>query len=101
VAVISASTSSLAYSTPSMLERTHAPSHLCEVRDGARSLPDLRHLPVILSSRSLIARQLTSTSALLGDPRSNEAEKHTSNDDCNSESDESEPKPLKVRHVMT
>jgi hypothetical protein len=48
------------------------------------------------SSRSLIAWQLTS--APLGDPRSNEAEEHTSNDDGDGESDESEPKPLKVRH---
>jgi hypothetical protein len=48
------------------------------------------------SSRSLIAWQLTS--APLGDPRSNEAEKYTSNDDGDGESDETEPEPLKVRH---
>jgi len=39
---------------------------------------------------SIIA-QLTSTSALLADPRSNEAEKHTSDDDGDGESDETEP----------
>jgi hypothetical protein len=48
------------------------------------------------SSRSLIAWQLTS--APLGDPRSNEAETYTSNDDGDGESDETEPEPLKVRH---
>jgi hypothetical protein len=36
-------------------------------------------------------RQLTWTSALLSDPRSNEAEKRTSDDDGDCESDETEP----------
>jgi len=35
--------------------------------------------------------QLTSTSALLGDPRTDEAEKHASDDDDDCESDETEP----------
>jgi hypothetical protein len=50
-------------------------------------------------SRSSTIRQLTLPSALLCNPRSNETEKHTSNDDGDGESDESEPKPLKVRHL--
>ncbi len=45
--------------------------------------------------RSSLARffdvQLTSTSAPLGDPRSNEAEQHASDDDDDCESDETEP----------
>jgi hypothetical protein len=49
-------------------------------------------------SRTLTTRELTSIAAPLGDPRSNEAEKHTSNDDGDGESDKNEPKPLKVRH---
>jgi len=35
--------------------------------------------------------RLTSTSASLGDPRSNEAEQHASDDDGDCESDETEP----------
>jgi hypothetical protein len=36
-----------------MRKRSHAPSELCELRDGTRSLPALRHLPVRLRKRSL------------------------------------------------
>ena len=43
---------------------------------------------------------LTVTSAVLGNPRGDEAEEHTSDDDGDCESDETEPQSLKIRHVL-